>query len=145
MQWPQWLSLTSVVLVVLWCVFWLWAVNWRRTWSVLSAGAWVPVVLLVVVATLAWSRLAPDDNTFLGIGMPNFWAQLACVCALALLALFCGWLQTTFEWYPADVSLEPPAHHGPHDHSLDFEHHPGGEASFQHTPETAHTGEGHEP
>jgi hypothetical protein len=36
---------------------------------------------------------------------------------LALVALFCGWLQDQLGWTPEEVSFEPPAaEHGHHGH-----------------------------
>jgi hypothetical protein len=108
----------ELVGVLLWCLFWLCAVNWKRAWTVLAQGGWAPVVLLDLVAALAWSGIAPApfdlDGSF---HLPNFWWQLLVVVCLTLLALFFGWLQGVLGWAPAEVSLEPPAvHHGHHAH-----------------------------
>ena len=57
-------SVTDVLLHLLpgglWCVWWLFCVNWKKTWPVLSQGGWMPVVLLMVVTALAWSHLSID-------------------------------------------------------------------------------------
>jgi hypothetical protein len=97
----------------------LWGVNWKKAWPVLAQGAWVPVVLLMYLATLAWSRLDPSEWNCLGIvTIPNGWWQLGSISALVGVALFCGWLQTYMGWTPHEVNLEPaPAGHGhSHDH-----------------------------
>jgi hypothetical protein len=116
---------------VVWCVWWLWAVNWKRAWPALAQGAWVPAVLLVVVAALAWSRIVGAD----------FWVCLGWVAVMAAVALFCGWLQGAFGWTPAEISLEPPAAHVHeehfHDHALDDA--PG----YAHTPEPSHAHDDH--
>lgn len=108
-------------LLVAFVAWWLLGVNWRKAWRYLADGAWVPVVLLLVVSALVWSRLAPGECDCLGfMKVPNFWWQLGYVGMLAAIALFCGWLQGVFGWTPAEVDLEPPAdtghghHHGHH-------------------------------
>jgi len=93
--------------VLLWFAWWLWGVNWQKAWPVLRQGAAVPFVLLVVLAALAWSQIAPNSCSF--IPLPNFWRQLVAVSALAASALFCGWLQGLFSWAPRDVDIDPPA------------------------------------
>ncbi len=100
----------------LWVVFWLWAVNWKKVWPVLAEGAWAPVTLLGIVIALAWSQIDARPCNCLGlVTVPNFWWQLGGVASLAAVALFCGWLQGLLRWTPAEVNLDPPAHHG-HDH-----------------------------
>ena len=110
-------------LVLAWFAWWLWGVNWHRTWPVLGRGAWVAVVLGVLSAALVWSQVAPGECTCLGfVAVPNFWWQLGGVSLLAALTLFCGWLQGVFGWAPPEVSLEPPdgpamnGGHGDHTH-----------------------------
>jgi hypothetical protein len=96
-------------LVLVWVAWWLGAVDWRKVWPVLAGGGWTAVVLLVLMAALVWSRLAPAPGELLGFGpIRNFWWQLADVALLALSALVCGWLQGVFGWVPPEVSLEPP-------------------------------------
>ena len=115
--------LLSLLPVGLWCAWWLGAVNWKKAWPVLAQGAWVPVVLLMLMATMAWSRIAPGPCDCLGsVKVPGPWWQLGAVCALVALALFCGWVQGYFGWTPPEVSVEPPpaahgdghAHHAHH-------------------------------
>jgi len=104
-------------LLVVWVAWWLWGVNWQKTWPVLKQGAWLPLVLLVIVGALVWSQIAPSDYVLIGsVVIPNFWWQLAGVTLLALLTLFCGWLQGVFAWAPPELSLEPPAPTGDHGH-----------------------------
>jgi hypothetical protein len=94
----------------LWCAFWLWAVNWKKLWPVLAAGAWAPVVLLTLLAALVWSRIQPGVYNFLDFFfLPNFWSQLGCAASLVGVALFCGWLQGLMHYEPIEVSVEPPA------------------------------------
>ena len=62
--WPAWVSsptsgLLYVLPTVLWIVWWLFGVNWKRLWPFLSRGAWAPLVLLVLVCTQAWRWWCP--------------------------------------------------------------------------------------
>jgi hypothetical protein len=112
-------ALLALLPLGLWCVWWLWAVNWTKTWPVLARGAWAPVLLLMLTAAGVWSRLAPGDCTCLGfVTIPNFYWQLGGVSTLVTTALFCGWLQGRLGWAPAEIDLEPPPADG-HGH----EHH----------------------
>jgi hypothetical protein len=104
-------------LVIAWVAWWLWGVNWRRAWPILASGGWIPVVLLMVVSALVWSRLAPSACDCLGfVTVANFWWQLGAVGLLGAVALFCGWLQGVFGWTPPEISLEPPAAHTDESH-----------------------------
>ena len=51
-------------LLTVWC---LWAVNWRRTWPVLAAGGWVPLVLIGLMAAYVWSLVWPTNALVLGL------------------------------------------------------------------------------
>ncbi len=115
--------LGPVISFVLWCAWWLGGVNWKKAWPMLAAGGWAPVVLLIVIATLVWSRLSPGGCDCLGVVIPNVWWQLGGVCGLAAVALFCGWLQGFFGWTPSEISLEPPADHDDHAHGPAPAHH----------------------
>ena len=105
-------------ILIVWLAWWTFGVNWRRAWSALSQGAWAPLVLLMVITALVWSRLDSRTCDCLGfMALPNFWWQLGAVCLLAAVTFFCGWLQGYFGWTPQEVNLDPPAPvaHG-HDH-----------------------------
>jgi hypothetical protein len=108
------------LLLIAWLAWWLGGVNWNTAWAVLAEGAWLPVILIMIVGALVWSQIAPSDCACLGfITVPNFWWQLGGVSLLVAITLFCGWLQGVFGWTPVAVSLEPPeptAEHG-HAHS----------------------------
>jgi len=106
-------------LLILWVAWWLWAVNWKKAWAVLAEGGWAPLILLMLMVALVWSRLAPSSCSCLGfVSVPNFWWQLGEVGLFVAVALFCGWLQGYYGWTPAEINLEPPA---PADH--DHAHH----------------------
>src|SRR5262249_60099750 len=79
--------------VLAWCAWWLWCADWKKAWPVLARGAWVPVVLFVLVVALAWSRITSSPEPFISAPLPNFWWQLGACTGMVLLALFCGYLQ----------------------------------------------------
>jgi hypothetical protein len=118
MEPPQWLARACEIAlqllpIFLWIAWWLWAVNWQKTWPVLAQGAWIGVVLLVLLISMVWSHIDPDPWTIKGIGSaPSRWACLGCVSAWAALALFCGWLQGVLNFTPAEIELEPVEEHG---------------------------------
>jgi hypothetical protein len=122
------------ILLIVWVAWWLWGVNWKRTWPVLREGAWAPLVLLMIVTALAWSRLAPGPCECLGFAVvPNFWWQLGYVAMLVAIALLCGWLQGVFAWAPAEINLDPPAHgHGHDGHGHDDHGHEHDDHSHRH-------------
>jgi hypothetical protein len=112
------------LLLIVWLAWWLWGVDWKRVWPVLTGGAWLPAVLLIVVSALVWSQLAPSDCSCLGfVTVANFWWQLGAVGLLAALTLFCGWLQGYFGWTPPEIELEPAgAAEDGHGHGHDHHH-----------------------
>ncbi len=110
----------------LWCVWWLWAVNWRKAWPMLAEGGWAPVVLLLIMTAFAWASIDARPCNCLGFWtVANGWWQLGSVGLLAALALFCGWLQGYFAWTPPEISVEPPPpEHDHHDgHAAAHAHH----------------------
>jgi hypothetical protein len=113
-----WLSgVGGMILFVAWLAWWVWGVNWQRAWAFLAQGAWIPLVLLVIISALAWSQIAPSDCTCLGFTtVRNFWWQLGAVGLLTCTALFCGWLQGALHWQPAEVELEPAEEAHGHEH-----------------------------
>jgi len=94
-------------LLIVWIAWWLWGVNWNKTWQVLARGAWVPVALLMVVTALVWSEMTQGTGFLWRFGE---------VCLVAAVTLFCGWLQGVFGWTPAEIDVEPRAG-AAHDHA----------------------------
>jgi hypothetical protein len=105
-HWLVWIFLAAVC---------LWAINWKKARHVLAIGGWAPAILLILVIAIVWSRLDMRSGPAF-LPLPNFWWQLTYVTGLALLAMFCGWLQTVFHWTPHEINLDPPAHGHGHDH-----------------------------
>jgi hypothetical protein len=106
------LALRYAVLIA-WFAWWLWGVNWQKVWPVLARGAWVPLLLLMVLGAAGWSAMNPIDCH----GIPNFWWQLGDIALLVGATFLCGWLQRIFGWAPAEVDLDPPASvEGAHGH-----------------------------
>ena len=107
-------------LVIGWTAWWLKGVNWLRARAYLREGAWVPVLLLVILAALVWSRLAPRDLSLGFTRVPNFWWQLGAVGLIAAYTLFLGHLQGLLGWHPTDYAVYPEGEHdhghGGHDH-----------------------------
>jgi hypothetical protein len=106
-------------LLIVWLAWSLWGINWKKVWPVLAQGAWVPLVLVLALAALVWSRLVPGECVLLGLwDIPNFWWQLGDVCLIVAATFFCGWLQGVMGWQPAEINLEPQASaasaHGSH-------------------------------
>jgi hypothetical protein len=112
----------ALLLPGLWCAWWLWGVNWIKLWPTLAKGAWLPVVLLAVMAAVVWAQVQPSQCDCLGfVTLPNGWWQVGTVALLLALALFCGWLQGYFGWMPEEISVEPPPLE--HDHGHAHAHH----------------------
>jgi hypothetical protein len=115
--WELVVLLAPWTLLIAWLAWWLWAVNWRRAWTVLAEGAWAPLVLLIILAARVWASLDPGGRTLFGfLSVPSFWWQLGAVGLLVAVTLFCGWLQIVLGWSPEEINLEPPppaapAHH----------------------------------
>jgi hypothetical protein len=121
-----------VACLIGWVAWWLLGVNWNKAWRVLGQGAWVPLVLIVIVAALVWSQIAPSSCACLGfVSVPNFWWQLGGLSLLVCSMLFLGWLQGYFGWTPAEVQVEPP-------HAQDEHGHVGHGADTGHGPEYGH-------
>jgi hypothetical protein len=111
----------ALLLPGLWCAWWLWGVNWIKLWPTLAKGAWLPVVLLAVMAAVVWAQVQPSQCDCLGfVTLPNGWWQVGTVVLLLALALFCGWLQGYFGWMPEEINVEPPLEH---DHGHAHAHH----------------------
>lgn len=103
-------------LVIAWAAWWLRGVNWVRAWPVLAQGAWVPVLLLIVLAALVWSQIAPAPLELGFMSLPNFWWQLGAAALLAVATLLLGWLQGVMGWAPPEIAIYPEGGEHGHDH-----------------------------
>lgn len=125
---PAWVArvlgiLLWVVALAAWIAWWLAAVNWQKAWLALRQGAWLGVVLGVLMVALVWSEIEPAPTQISDLGaIPSFWIRLGCAGALAALALFCGWLQGVLGWKPPEIEVEPPEAAADHGHSAQHGH-----------------------
>lgn len=77
-------------------------IRWRNVWPTLRDGGWAPLVLLMLMAALVWTSLAP-------LGAWSYVWHLLAVTLIVGIAFFCGWLQELLHWTPPEISFEPPA------------------------------------
>jgi len=116
------LILIPVLLILpllLWFLFCLLAVNWKKMWPVLREGGWVPLTLLTILVALVWSQIQPNSVRLFGfVHVGNFWWQAGAVALLAGLGLFAGWMQQRYSWFPLEIPVEPP----PLEHGHGHEH-----------------------
>ncbi len=125
---PHWFDQALAVLIVIvpyliWILFCLFAINWKKMRPTLSEGAWVPLLLLIILAALVWSQVHATDVILFGvITVPNFWWQLMAAGSLAALGLFAGWVQERYHWTPLEVELAPVSHAHGHDHGHGHDH-----------------------
>jgi hypothetical protein len=72
------------------------------------------------MAAVAWSLAFQSTALVFGfILMPNGLWQLGAVTLLVGLVLACGWLQTVMNWYPPEITFDPPPAADLHDHDHD--------------------------
>lgn len=90
--WP-WLPLVG------WVAFWMFAVNWVRLRRiVLLEGGWIGVLLLMAVAVLVWSTIAPPvggRHELLGLKVGNAVGKTIYVTGLVVIAFLCGSVQVS--------------------------------------------------
>lgn len=130
------MAITSFVMVLsktlfpwlplgLWIAFWLFAVNWRQLYPVLSRGACIGAGLLSLLIVFVWCTLAePSGGThhLAGLQVSNSVGKFVYVSNLIIIAMFCGSVQlagTFGRWCqfvppaPSDDQKEHGANH-PH-------------------------------
>jgi hypothetical protein len=99
----------GLLLLLVWVAWWLGCVNWKKAWPVLREGGWLPALLLLILAALVWSQIAPGDWTPAEpLTLPNFWWQLAALIGLAAVAGLCGWVQGLLHWGPVEPESSSP-------------------------------------
>jgi len=118
---PLFMILLALSPYILFSLYSLLAIDWKKMGPTLREGAWLPLVLLLVLIALVWSRILPRPLDLFGlIAVGNFWWQLAAVGLLAALGLFCGWVQELYSWAPIEIATEPDPHaHHADDHGHD--------------------------
>lgn len=81
--------------LVVWIVFWLFAVNWVRLRETLSKGGWVALVLIGAIMVLVWGSIAPSSGTFdfYGLRVSNFVEKTVYVSGLFVIMFLAGALQ----------------------------------------------------
>jgi hypothetical protein len=95
--------------VGLWCAWWLLGVDWRRCWPILAAGGWIVLCGLTLLAALLWTAIDPAAcNCLPNRTLPALLGHLLSIVPLVVVALFCGWLQGRFGWYPEEIVIDPP-------------------------------------
>ncbi len=92
------LILTAPVMpLLIWCVFWLFAVDWTRLRHIMLRGGWIGVVLIGVVMVVAWQQLDPEAaDSLLGLmNLNGYIEKMMYVTGLFSLMFICGAVQLT--------------------------------------------------
>jgi hypothetical protein len=83
--------------LVLWIVFWLFAVNWKKLYPVLmEQGGGIGIVLIALMATLVWAAVSEPPgghHSLLGLHPSNVFGKAVYVFGLGLIASLCGSVQ----------------------------------------------------
>ncbi|HLW65538.1 MAG TPA: hypothetical protein VKS79_09485 [Gemmataceae bacterium] len=109
---------------LLWFIYCLFAVNWKKLAPTLREGGWLPATLLCILLALVWSQIVPMPVRLFGfMHLGNFWWQAVAVALWACLGLFAGWLQQRYSWTPREIAVEPPPLEHGHGHGHGHGHH----------------------
>lgn len=77
-----------------WIAFWLFAVNWVKLRSVMTAGGWIGVVLIGLVWVATWGTISPaEEHHLLGLTVSNYVGKTVFVTVLLCIMFLCGSLQ----------------------------------------------------
>jgi len=108
--------------LIVWCVFWLFAVNWQSMHKTLWSGGWIAILLIAATAVLVWGSVDPSTHDF-GItasdyqGTSNFVGKTVYVTGLLAIMMLCGAVQNSgavdrFISFADEPEAEPAdAHH----------------------------------
>ena len=107
-----------------WVLFWTLGVNWNTLRDVLRRGGWIGVVLIGLVAVLAWGSVWPPPRGYydlLGLRISNFVGKTVYVSGLICLMLLSGAVQLSgscSRWlcFPVDAPEDHHAGHGEDGH-----------------------------
>ena len=91
---------TSILLVVVlgvWCLFWLLAVDWTRLRHLIVRGGWAPLLLMAVVTVLTWEMIDPlpdGGRRLLGLTITaGYLDKFVYVTGLLVAMFLCGTMQ----------------------------------------------------
>ena len=56
-----------VLPILVWSLFWLFAVDWTRLRQIILKGGWLGVVLVGVVMVIIWQQVVPEAEVVLGL------------------------------------------------------------------------------
>ena len=104
-----------VLPILLWSLFWLFAVDWTRLRQIILKGGWLGVVLVGVVMVIIWQQVVPEAEVVLGLKVNGYIEKMVYVTALFTVMFVCGAIQLTgccARCCPAPVT-EPDAGHDP--------------------------------
>lgn len=83
--------------LLLWVVFWLFAVNWKKLYPILmEQGGGIGVLLIAIMATLVWASVSEPPgghHSLLGLHPGNIFGKAVYVFGLGLIASLCGSVQ----------------------------------------------------
>lgn len=89
-------TLAPLLPLLLWVVFWTFAVDWVKLRHYFLRGGWVALGLLMFVTILVWGVVAPPElgsHNMLGLTVSNFVGKTVYVTAIAVITLLCGSVQ----------------------------------------------------
>ena len=105
-----------VLPVLVWSLFWLFAVDWTRLRQIILKGGWLGVVLVGVVMVIIWQQVVPESDVILGLKVNGYIEKMVYVTALLTVMFVCGAVQLTgccARCCPVPVTeLDPADEHG---------------------------------
>jgi hypothetical protein len=118
----NWLGFGTILCLLFFLAWCLWAIDWRKAWPVLASGGWMPLVLIAVMTGAVALCIWPSDLLILGLfRAPNGLWQFGAAGLLVGIVLLCGSLQARSDYVPPQFDLDEPAHghahHDPHSHA----------------------------
>ena len=102
-----------VLPVLVWSLFWLFAVDWTRLRQIILKGGWLGGGLGGVVMVIIWQQVVPESEVVLGLKVNGYIEKMVYVTALFTVMFVCGAIQLTgccARCCPAPVT-EPDAGH----------------------------------
>ena len=61
-----------VLPILVWSLFWLFAVDWTRLRQIILKGGWLGVVLVGVVLVIIWQQVVPEAEVVLGLEVNGY-------------------------------------------------------------------------